>query len=98
MRILIDADSRTQTLQDQDAFCSLDAVIVGTGDPEVALAGLGRRETSHIWFDIQRLRALAGSRDAGWHERFDAMISYASSKNWIDTAGLKVRVHVVDND
>ena len=50
----------------------------------------------HVWIDVSRLRqAGLGQSDApDFGERFDAMITYAASKGWLDESGARVRAHV----
>jgi len=50
----------------------------------------------HVWLDIAVARAAGAdvSDDDGWTERFDAMITYATSKGWTDDVGTHVRAHV----
>lgn len=53
----------------------------------------GHIEGNHAWLEIATLRA-AGPQDDGWLAGFDAMISYATAKDWVQ--GDRVRAHVED--
>jgi hypothetical protein len=63
------------------ANASLDGVI--TWDAE-----------EHLWVDQQWLRAAANCESAARAPEFDAMISYATRKGWVDPATGRVRVHL----
>lgn len=54
----------------------------------------------HVWLDIAGARSAgsAATDDAEWPGRYDAMISYATSKGWTDAAGTHVRAHVERSD
>jgi hypothetical protein len=50
---------------------------------------------THCWIVIDRLRELAATgQPADWGERFDAMITYANRKGWVDEESGCVRAHL----
>ena len=51
----------------------------------------GRLDVEHAWLSCDWLRA-AGDPD--WKQKFDAMIEYARSKDWVDAETGRVRAHI----
>jgi hypothetical protein len=63
-------------------------------DDALAAHGMGRVSERHAWLDVDTLRR-SGSDEPVWQAGFAAMIAYASSKGWVDTAAGTVRAHLV---
>ena len=61
------------------------------------LGAMGRpgEDESHVWLDVEKLRAAADPGTPGWQERFSGMVSYAGGKGWLDSEGTALRAHVV---
>lgn len=61
-----------------------------------ALGELDPDSASHVFVDVERLRALARESATldDWDRRFDDMIAYAGRKGWLDVESGKVRAHV----
>lgn len=70
----------------------LDGVDDATGAAAIAEAGLGTLEGEHVWLRITELRA-AGENTNTWRADFDSMITYATTRGWVD--GDRVRTHIV---
>lgn len=69
------------------------------GLPGEGLGDLGWADNDgqHIWLIVDQLRSVADPRDdPTWQERFGAMVSYASSKGWLDADGRALRAHLVN--
>jgi hypothetical protein len=60
----------------------------------VALEWSGTIDSEHAWISIERLRTLGYSSDSAWVERFDAVIAYAASREWVSSDGRLVRAHL----
>ncbi len=85
------------TLCDPTVFNSLD-VLVDPQSPELleqAIARIGNRDgAGHVRLSPSVLRFLSShAGSAEWDAKFDAMISYAASKGWLDEQG-RVRAHL----
>ena len=54
-------------------------------------------DDGHVWVDVDWLRTsgLAQVGDPDFATNFDAMITYATTKGWLDDAGTSVRAHIV---
>jgi hypothetical protein len=88
---VVDADDCTRLhataagLDDADAGAALHrANLGGPGDP------------NHVWLSIDGLRATArtGASSPDWDERFDAMISFARARGWLDATEKQVAAHL----
>ncbi|SFW86724.1 hypothetical protein [Amycolatopsis australiensis] len=94
------ADSGTPRLRAADDFGSLsvraEASAPGweTLSRTLRAAGAGEVAGAHAWLDVAWLRAAAGDRDAGWHDRFAAMLGHAEAHGWLSADGRRVRAHV----
>ena len=71
----------------------------GASDPDVAAAlertGLGVFADGHAMVDVDGLRALAGTAvDDSWEAGLAKMLTYATSKGWLDAEG-RIQAHVV---
>lgn len=67
---------------------------VGPDEVSGAVSGIGYFEGEHAWIEPEVVRTLAEGRvPDDWDDRFDAMVSYASGKGWVDTEG-RIRAHV----
>jgi len=87
---------RPPTLEDLDRLDRLHATTDGPLT-EMRLDGLCRADDdAHVWLDVAAARRVGvdATGDPGFAERYDAMIAYASSKDWLDEAGTHVRAHV----
>ncbi len=53
-------------------------------------------DDEHVWLDVAlaRVAGIAAATDPAFGDGFDAMISYAGSKGWLNDAGTHVRAHV----
>ncbi len=96
MRVYL-AQSGAITLKEPSVFDKLD-VLVDTQPAEQlerAIARVGSRDgEGHVRLQpavLRLLSDLAGTTD--WDARFDAMISYAAGKGWLDEQG-RVRAHI----
>jgi hypothetical protein len=70
---------------------ALDASLVGAIFDDLCSPA----DDDHVWLAIAVARAIGcNSTDAGFGERFDPMIAYASSKGWTNEAGTHVRAHI----
>ncbi len=69
-------------------------VIVSTTSLLLHIGDFGRVDGDHAWLSIDRLRAAGLPTDPHWNEGFQAMITYAASKGWLDSAATHVRAHV----
>jgi hypothetical protein len=63
-------------------------------DDALVAHGMGRVSEGHAWLEVETLRRSGGDAPA-WQAGFAAMIAYASSKGWVDTAAGTVRAHLV---
>lgn len=85
------------SLDDLDRFDRLHATCVGEL-ADMAAGPLCRwsvTEPAHVWLDIGSARAVVvNARGDAGGDGFDAMISYAASKGWLDDDGSHVRAHV----
>lgn len=64
---------------------------------DAALVPAVADDGSHVWLSVAELKArgAASVADAAtWGEGFDAMITYAGSKGWLNESGDAVRAHV----
>lgn len=89
-------------LREPDDFKSFKVVShgVATEDRARALDGVGRLEDSdHAYLSIPSVLELAGARadDPEWRASFDGMVTYASSKGWLDADGGAIRAHWEDS-
>jgi len=80
-------------------------IVTGAGDDaEVAHAlavnGAGQLEPAgdgHVWVDageVRRLALLAVTDVNAWNRDYEAMLSYAKSKGWLDETGTYVKAHI----
>jgi len=62
------------------------------------LSSLGLMDGTHVWLDVERLRALSGrAGDAHWAEQFEGMLRYARNRGWLREAAL-LRAHLTRAD
>lgn len=107
MRIVLDPGApQPAELVDLDDLTAFDvAVPAGTTPAEVGavLGGVGELDPrgedvadAHVRVRLDWLRetAHAGGAGPGWDGRFDAMVAYARSKDWVDERAGTVRAHV----
>jgi len=87
-------------IEDSDNLQQLHVEFRGVDDDAATAAlgasGVGTVEEDHVWLHIASLRG-AGDPKGDWIERFDAMVSYAKSKDLVDAEGVRVRSHIVRN-
>lgn len=100
LRVDLGSDPAGVSLADRDAFDRFAVVVTGAGsraDLVRATAKLGALDENgeHLFVGGGKLRCLAGDRaiSPSWLEGFEAMVSYAESKGWVDGEG-RVRAHV----
>lgn len=97
MHVDLRAEPARVTLEQAEDFGGFMVVAAGEGSSLAdAIAPLGRLDgESHAYLAREALIGLAGplGRDAGWRERFDAMVAYARDKGWTDAEGA-IRAHI----
>jgi len=86
------------TLTEPAVFTAFHAT-AATGDASLVGAAMGpaghAAGDGHVWVSIQWLRDTAGDADGPeWAEGFDAMVSFAASKGWLDGAETHIRAHI----
>jgi len=97
MRISVDGSDTS--LLEPDVFTSFDVVAPNLSTNEV-LAALGEggapsSEPDHVFVAIAAVRSMAGdAADRHWEEQFQAMLTYAASKGWLNDAGDKIMAHL----
>jgi hypothetical protein len=64
----------------------------------LAVAGVGGAvsgDTDHVWVSVESVRTLAAGRvDPAWSDEFGQMLSFASTKGWLDQGGTSIQAHV----
>jgi hypothetical protein len=61
----------------------------------LTLGPLGQLAGDHAWINIESLRQESGrAGDSEWSAQFDAMVTYAASKGWVDDTGERLRAHL----
>lgn len=89
-------------LKDPDNCRTFSVVIPVTVSAEqlpdlVAAAEIGELDPdgSHVHVDVQAVRAMATGRvSPDWDRDFEAMLTYARTKGWLDASGIRVRAHI----
>lgn len=67
---------------------------VGPDEVQGAVSGIGAFDGEHAWIEQEVVRTLAeGSVGEDWDDRFDAMVTFAIGKGWVDAEG-RIRAHV----
>ncbi|MGH3189225.1 MAG: hypothetical protein ACRDPY_46175 [Streptosporangiaceae bacterium] len=62
------------------------------------LSSLGLMDGTHVWLDVEQIRALSGlADDVHWAERFEGMLRYARNRGWLREAAL-LRAHLTRAD
>jgi hypothetical protein len=86
---------------DADDCARLHVTANGLDDDEAGAAlqqaNLGRAgEAGHVWLAVDALRTLArvGASITDWDKRFNAMITFARSRGWLDASGDHVAAHI----
>jgi hypothetical protein len=102
------ADTQTEYLvsvEEADDCTRLHVEAGGLTDDEVWRAlqrsALGHSaEPGQAWLEIYELRVRARERTEkpGWEADFDAMVSYAGGKGWLDETGELVAAHIARPD
>jgi hypothetical protein len=93
--IVVLTSEHTPRLTDLDRLDRLHAELHGPLD-HVRLGELCEvLDEEHVWLDIAAARAggVAASGDEAFGAGFDAMITYAAGKGWLNEAGTHVRAH-----
>jgi hypothetical protein len=100
LRVDLDSGPAGVSLLEPDVFDRLAVVVEGDGSREdlarsTARVGTLDDEGEHLFIGRGALRSLAGERaiSPSWLEGFEAMVSYAESKGWVDGEG-RIRAHV----
>ena len=98
LEVFLGSAGSTASLQDVGDLRSL-KVVVHPGDGgtlDAALDGIGRlAETGDAFLEVAALKRLAGAaaQDPKWLAEFDAMVSYAASRGWVDDEGQALQAH-----
>lgn len=99
--MIIHADLATGavTLAEPTDFRGFSVAVAGGGvdDPRLGpvLAPHGRWDGEHAWIDVDAVVALAGAAaDDEWRAGFDAMVTYARDKGFLDESGAAIRAHL----
>lgn len=97
MIVVVDGATKRVALEDVDNLKALSVRLDGCdpADADAVLGALGHVDGEHVWLDIAGLVSLSPrATDEQWRADFDATMSYAKSKGWIDDAGERVRAHL----
>ncbi|MGI9622577.1 MAG: hypothetical protein ACR2PK_07050 [Acidimicrobiales bacterium] len=59
-------------------------------------AGYAAEEPGHVWVsaDWIRVNAAEASSDPSWANRFEAMLDYAATKNWMNASRSHILAHI----
>jgi hypothetical protein len=60
----------------------------------LAQTGAGELTGSHVFINIDWLKAQVPVKDSAWVQGFDSMVAYARSKGWMNASGTALRAHV----
>ena len=98
--IVVLSTNEAPRLTDFDRLDRLHAELHGPLDAARLGELCQRSGDDHIWLDVARSRAagVAATTDPDFGDGFDAMIEYASSREWLNEAGTHVRAHIVVAD
>lgn len=102
MIVRVDLTDGTVALDEPDVLDAFKVVAIGGADAAAvgavlddAGAGSAADDPGHVWVAIDALRLLAEDQvDEGWSTKFDDMVFYASTKDWVDEAGTSIKAHV----
>jgi hypothetical protein len=97
MKVIVDGKAGMVIAEETDNLNAL-SVQLRSADAQLAatvLGNYGRVDGSHVWLDIESLKALVPlPRSGSWDERFAKTMAYARSKGWVDETGKFVRAHI----
>ena len=90
----------TVSLEEPEDCKRFHVAVVNGHDPTLVFGALvdaaaGRLEGDHAWITVDAVRRMAKDRvGPGWDTDFEAMLSFAASKGWLDPAGGSIQAHV----
>jgi hypothetical protein len=96
---VIEIGSLAMKLQDAANFRRFH-VVLPAGLPDAAFAaalaqtGAGELTGSHVFINIDWLKAQVPVKDSAWVQGFDSMVAYARSRGWMNASGTALRAHL----